>query len=83
MMGFCRDLVNKGKLSGMSMSVHENGVTFYMYKGDYEISHTYKLETIENMYNELFAIKSELEQMAIDLCRLAAGRSKEDGNSTV
>lgn len=82
MLEYFKTLVKKGNLDGVSMSVGKNGVTFYMYKGDYETSHTYVYDTLDNMYNVDFAVKSELEQMAIDICRLADSKGGKNGNST-
>lgn len=76
---YLQELRRRGNIDFITCSVNEDSITFYMYKGDFELHHSYSLEVIEDLYCPSYAIKSELEQMAIDL--LKAWRT-ENGNDT-
>ena len=73
-------LVRRGRLDSASITISSSGVTYTFRKRGYELEHTYKGDTLANLYDKDYAVKSDLEQLAIDLCRLAEGGN--NGNTT-
>ena len=82
MIHYLQELKERGNLEMVSATITESGITYTMVKDDYELSHHFTHRTIKNLYAADYAIKSSLEQMAIDLCRLAAEGGKDGSDNT-
>ena len=82
MIEYLHELARRGDLDKVSVTITPSGITYYMNKRDYELSHKYTYAALDSLYNKDYAVKSELEQMAIDLCRLAAEGGKDGSDNT-
>ena len=82
MIEYLQSLAINGNLDMVSVTITPSGVTYYMTKQDYELSHRYSYEALDSLYNKDYAVKSDLEQMAIDLCRVASEGGKDGSYNT-
>lgn len=82
MIEYLHELARRGGLDKVSVTITPSGITYYMNKRGYELSHKYTYTVLGSLYNKDYAVKSELEQMAIDLYKLATERGKggKDGS---
>lgn len=82
MIEYLHELAIRANLDMVSVTITPSGITYYMNKRDYELSHKYAYAVLDSLYNKNYAVKSDLEQMAIDLYKLAAERGKggKDGS---
>lgn len=82
MIEYLHELARRGDLDRVSVTITPSGITYYMNKRGYGLSHKYTYSVLDSLYNKDYAVKSELEQMAIDLCRLAAEGGKDGSDNT-
>ena len=82
MIEYLQSLAIKGNIDMVSITITPSGITYSMNKQDYELSHKYSYEVLDSMYNKDYAVKSDLEQMAIDLCRVACEGGKDGSYNT-
>lgn len=82
MIEYLHELARRGDLDKVSVTITPSGITYYMNKRGYELSHKYTYSVLDSLYNKDYAVKSELEQMAIDLYRLASEGGKDGSYST-
>lgn len=82
MIEYLHELARRGDLDMVSVTITPSGITYYMNKKGYELSHKYTYAVLDSLYSKDYAVKSELEQMAIDLYRLASegGKGGKDGS---
>ena len=82
MIEYLHELARRGDLDKVSVTITPSGITYYMNKRSYALSHKYTYAVLDSLYNKDYAVKSELEQMATDLCRLAAEGGKDGSYNT-
>ena len=82
MIEYLHELARRGDLDKVSVTITPSGITYYMNKRGYELSHKYTYAVLNSLYNKDYAVKSELEQMAIDLYRLANEGGKDGSYNT-
>ena len=82
MIEYLHELARRGDLDMVSVTITPSGITYYMNKRDYELLHKYTYTALDSLYNKDYAVKSDLEQMAIDLCRLVSEGGKDGSDNT-
>lgn len=82
MIEYLQSLAINGNLDMVSVTITPSGVTYYMTKQDYELSHKYTYDTLDGLYNKDYAVRSDLEQLAIDLCRVVSEGGKDGSYDT-
>lgn len=82
MIEYLQSLAIKGNIDMVSITITPSGITYSMNKQDYELSHKYSYEALDSLYDKDYAVKSDLEQMAIDLCRVASEGGKDGSYNT-
>lgn len=82
MIEYLHELARRGDLDRVSVTITPSGIAYHMNKRDYELSHKYTYAVLDSLYNKDYAVKSDLEQMAIDLYRLASEGGKDGSYNT-
>lgn len=77
MIDYLQELVRRGRLDSAQVCVFDASMTFTMNKRGFSLEHTYSTDTLAGLYDKDFALKSDLEQLAVDVCRLALSRKEE------
>ena len=82
MIEYLHELARRGDLDKVSVTITPSGITYYMNKRGYELSHKYTYAVLDSLYNKDSAVTSDFAPLAIDLYRLASEGGKDGSDNT-